>query len=342
MLKHAGCGGELKKFRRTNLYRCAGCTGVVRLGSDKPRGVNHSRDRAAGVRTYYAIPYASDRSELVALHSIIANGGKVLVVGGQMNQGWRAYENHPQIVFWCGSQSEIARHLKNGNNFPTNVHAVIMSRFISHSESNKITEEARRKRCTIMVNKNDGEITEILDEITRTPIAKPPSSEPLPAPKPAQQPMPKFKNLREMVQYLMDPDLKISLKEEGLRLSKISQELGLGGTPESVRKVVSEVRQALGLSTKRLRRSPERKPKNTPPETKVVRTLEEIAALPEAEPKHSRPKPLTPNSEIIEILKFIDDAMAGLQLAKDAVEKMATQNVEYQEMKRTFAKFFKD
>lgn len=151
MYRHKDCGGELHKFKTTGIYICDRCKEPVEFG----------RFMGSFSRPYYGIP----KEEIhVSLHSLVSNGGKVLVVGGSMNPNWATYVKHPQVLFWTGEQKEIRRKLHD-NSLPDNVRAVIISRFISHADSSKVIEEARKRRALILGVLNDGEITRKLDEI---------------------------------------------------------------------------------------------------------------------------------------------------------------------------------
>lgn len=101
----------------------------------------------------------------MSLNNLIANGGKVLVVGS-LNKAFEQYRKYPQLEFWSGEQKDIVQALKN-KDIPANCNAVIISRFISHSELEKVMAEARRRNITMFPNKNDGEINKLLDEITQ-------------------------------------------------------------------------------------------------------------------------------------------------------------------------------
>jgi hypothetical protein len=97
--------------------------------------------------------------------SLLENGGTVVVVGG-FNKAWQSFRNNPRIVFWTGEQKEIARYVRE-RSFPSNCKAVIISRFLSHSELGVVLPEARKRRLVLFPNKSDGEITELLDDLVR-------------------------------------------------------------------------------------------------------------------------------------------------------------------------------
>lgn len=96
---------------------------------------------------------------------LLANGGKVLVVGGMMNPLWKSFEGHPQVEFWSGDRKDMQQHVRN-RQVPNNIRALIISKWISHAEIEPIATEARKKRATIWRNKNDGEVTRLLEELT--------------------------------------------------------------------------------------------------------------------------------------------------------------------------------
>lgn len=100
----------------------------------------------------------------MSLNNLISGGGKVLVVGG-MAKAWESYRKFDQLEFWSGEQKEIVRTLRD-KPVPANCKAIIISRFISHSELSKVMSQARQRGITMFPNKNDGEIASLLDEIT--------------------------------------------------------------------------------------------------------------------------------------------------------------------------------
>lgn len=100
----------------------------------------------------------------MALNNLLLNGGRVLIVGG-MNKSWSSYRQVPQFEFWSGDQKEIHRALRD-REIPANCKAVVISRFISHSELNRVLSQARKRGIVIFANKADGEVANILDEMT--------------------------------------------------------------------------------------------------------------------------------------------------------------------------------
>lgn len=98
------------------------------------------------------------------LNNLLLNGGRVLIVGG-LNKAWESYRKFPQLEFWSGEQKDIQRFLRT-RDIPENCKAVVISRFISHSELNRILAQARKRGVTLFPNKNDGEVANLLEEMT--------------------------------------------------------------------------------------------------------------------------------------------------------------------------------
>ncbi len=97
--------------------------------------------------------------------SLLENGGTVLVVGG-MNKAWQTFRTNPRVIFWSGEQKEIQRKVRE-RSIPQNCRAVIISRFLSHTELGYILQDVRARRLTLFANKNDGEVTELLDDMLK-------------------------------------------------------------------------------------------------------------------------------------------------------------------------------
>jgi hypothetical protein len=107
----------------------------------------------------------------MSLDNLLKDGGKILVIGGMFSKQWESFRAYPQIDFWSGEQKEIKR-LVHDKDFPPNTRAVIFSRFISHAELDPLMVEVRKRNITFFSNKNDGEITNILEQIVN-PLGKP-------------------------------------------------------------------------------------------------------------------------------------------------------------------------
>lgn len=95
--------------------------------------------------------------------TLLENGGTVLVVGG-WNKAWQSFRGNPRIIFWTGDQNEIARTVRR-QSIPQNCKAVIVSRFISHTELGLILQDVRKRRLTLFPNKSDGEVTDLLSNM---------------------------------------------------------------------------------------------------------------------------------------------------------------------------------
>ena len=40
----------------------------------------------------------------MTLHSLVASGGKIVVIGGRMNPLWNRFAENPRVVFWTGDR----------------------------------------------------------------------------------------------------------------------------------------------------------------------------------------------------------------------------------------------
>lgn len=107
----------------------------------------------------------------MANFTILENGGTALVVGG-FNKAWQSFKDNPRVTFWSGDQKDIARAVRE-KTIPSNCKAVLISRFISHSELNVLLPEVRKRaNITLFPNKSDGEITDILEKLLPKEVKK--------------------------------------------------------------------------------------------------------------------------------------------------------------------------
>jgi hypothetical protein len=311
MLRHAECGGELKKRQRSNsCYKCLACGQLVYVGIERG-GVALRTERLSGVRTRYEIGY-EDGEPLMGLHNLVANGGKVLVVGGTMNKAWESFRDHPQIVFWCGSQSEIERRVQNGNNFPDNVKGVILSRFISHAQSGKVMEEAKRKRAVIFAGKNDGEVTRLLDEIVSAEKPIETSKRPEPA-APPEKVRTKRGTLGQAVAELWQPGESNIVAAR--RIMPILIARGITTTEQSIAQCITQLKRKTGLA----------KPKEQKQQPPAVATTAVQSSTPEDD-----------------LIRIIEDAMLSLQLVKDEVVRFKSLRGDYESLRNKLAALLKE
>lgn len=283
-----------------------------------------------------------EQEAIMSLHSLIANGGKIVVLGGRMNPSWQRWEKDPRFVFWTGDRSEIERNFSKseGDFLPSNTHGIILSRFLSHATSARVIAEAKRRRVTIMGPKNDGEVTRLLEEITTVP---PPVQS---TPAPAKQEQPKL--LRppisgELSRWVKEnDDATISIKESAEKIIKKMEEKGIKTSMSSLQNTIGHMRRTAGVFARQTKgRQPTPAPSvpplavpqlPPPPPTPVVQPAP--AAL-QVEPKAPSSIP-APEGTLV-LLKMIDDLAAGLSLLKDEVKRMHEQNAEYRALEAKLA-----
>lgn len=280
----------------------------------------------------------------MSLHSLVATGGRVVVIGGRMNRQWERWANDPRIEFWTGDRSEIERHLNKGNqNLPTNAHGVILSRFISHAVTTRIMEEARRRRLIIMGPKNDGEVTKLLEEITGD--EKPLESLPPLVSKPPEKPLRPPKR-GEMNKWAMGyDDASKSIKEAAELVWIKMRQAGIETTSNSVQQAIGNMRRKAGVFAHAKMFKPPKEEKvvtppqapSIPPTPERVKAVDQypdrpstVALAPAPEPpKKENVGPKDQDNGTIVLMNMIDDLMAGLSLLQDQVKKMHEQNKEY-------------
>jgi hypothetical protein len=271
----------------------------------------------------------------VSRNILIKDGGKVLIAGGQWSKQWDTWKDHPQLIWWTGEQKDIKRELINHSGYlPDNVKGVILSRYISHSESGQIIAEARKKRALIMPMLNDGEITRLLEEITtptvqtngeaKVKIVQPVEPEPVEQETDVTMHKPGRGEMARFVAEHHKTDLITSL--EGERLFAIAKKSGLQTTVGSMKQSIFKYRKDLGVVVGSLagKKTSVGVPRTEKAETKAVA------------PAPRTPEPATEN-DVDLLLKMVEDSITGLQLIKEHVVKLNKQNVRFMKMKQKLA-----
>lgn len=348
MYLHEGCRGELKKRHpHSTWYRCAKCQEKVPVGGITPRGVNSVKARIKGViRTYYEIHKDGDVD--MSLHTLISGGGKVLLVGGMMNPNWAKFCKHPQLTCWNGDQKDIRQHFKREDNFPDNTRIVILSKFISHTESTKVIEEARKKRAVIVGPLNDGEITRKLEEIftplmsTTIPVPPPdPTPVPVaPTPSPVSATPPSKTIAKRGVLDKLLAEIYDSSKtniDEARRIFEIAKERGIPTTVESLGQKIYLYKKQHGIV------SPRADGKTYVTPTDVIHPLDvAIKELSGEMAKISKKEP--PTVEQNDLIKVIDDAITkqksailALELVREQIIEFKTNESDYKRLKLKLA-----
>jgi len=237
----------------------------------------------------------------MSLHSLIANGGCVLVVGG-LNKAWEDYRGHAQLKFWTGDTNEIQRQIKsNDNRLPENTRAVILSRFLSHQQKRPLLDDARRRRAIIFDNRNEADIRKTLDEILDRVIQPEPTTEEKIAtssdvkvehpPVVVHQEKPKGW-LKDFVEKNISTEG--SHVEEGRRLLTLIEKEGFKSTLNSVTQQVGLTRRKLNIGV-------------TP--TEVTPPVQKVA-------------PVKRSPKVIEAIALLDDAITNLGLVKLALQEI--------------------
>lgn len=224
----------------------------------------------------------------MSLHNLVANGGKILIVGG-MPKNWQEYRNHPQLEFWSGEAAEIESIVKTRaqNGIPTNVKAVIVSRFIPHSVQDKLLPEARKKGITYFPQQTDGDISKLLDEVTKD------------IPKGEPKKIAQRGSIKAIIQELDNTDLIPA--DSAREIFKVAGQRGIKTTFNSVVQGVRHYRKQHRLGTR-------------------------------------PPSVAKPKSSIQTLINAFDDAIAGLQLAREAAEQISKENDELKAYKAKIEK----
>lgn len=170
----------------------------------------------------------------MSLDSLITNGGKIVIIGGYA-KAWNGFRDNPQLEFWSGEQKDIVRALKD-KDIPANTKAVIISRFISHSELGQVMDTCRKRNIVMFPNKSDGEVSNLLDEIT-SKLPKPVKVIETPTSRGKLQPLLEFINFSK------------SNIENARALMLKAKELGIETTEQSLAQLVTMRRRKMGGTT---------------------------------------------------------------------------------------------
>jgi peptide methionine sulfoxide reductase MsrB len=329
VMKHENCGGELTKpiGQTKGLYTCQTCGEQIFVGKYQERGGWPGQRQW---RHYISIPISEDPMKL---RSVITSGKKILIVGGGMqHQRWVPYKQHPQLVFWSGSSSDIEKHLKGANNFPVNTGGVIMSRGVTHVIARKISDEQRRKKIFFHAVNTEGTIMNILNNALEQ--KKEEQAQKLPQlttgdtssetyATTTQEGKPRLKP-GELVRFITKHhQSELSYAAEGARLFTIAQTLGLPTTLHSMQQTVRTFRQKAGVVGPR-GGTWAKKEQGEPKKTKRVeiKTGESTKAA---------------SPQVESMLRVIDDAMTALTLVREEVIRMQSDRDELESLKSKLA-----
>jgi len=237
------------------------------------------------------------------LHNLVSNGGKVLVVGGY-NKSFQEFRNHPQIEFWTGdTRKDIQRKVKAAC-YPDNLKAVIISRFVSHSDSVAVLHEARKKKATIFAPLSDGQVKRTLNEMFTGPIGPDLVLEEIKEKqlqKEEQKMNPEIRkpNRGEVITLVKKHLGPASVKEEVERLSKIFTEQGIKTTKNSIANAIYRARSS-----------------STP-----------------SIPKPKKEKKEKKSESSNHLLVMMDEAITAMQLVREEVAKLDTMSTDYMKLK---------
>jgi hypothetical protein len=96
--------------------------------------------------------------ELVA--SILKQGGRLLVVGENLENLPKQYQDHPQLIIWDNDYAE-------NRTIPANVKIIVWNRWISHVMRDQLNSAASSLRALKFPNLRTREIKELLSEVVQ-------------------------------------------------------------------------------------------------------------------------------------------------------------------------------
>lgn len=186
--------------------------------------------------------------QLVA--SLLKQGGRVLIVGGEMKDLPRAYHEHPQIIVWDDNQNHIST-----KEIPTNVKVIIYNRWVSHGTAKKLSDAARNLHAIKFPMLRSREIKELMAEVIQAePVEIPQEqveqiiTEQVNEPETtvAKQELGALKKfIAKHINMGLDYSVKGTKTKEGRRLYELSKKEGVKTTPlsaiQGVRVVIDEI-----------------------------------------------------------------------------------------------------
>lgn len=196
------------------------------------------------------------------------DSGTVVVVGVRSTNLDAVYREHPRVVVW---ESTDPKSLNK--DLPTNARAVVMTRFVDHTLSGRIIEQARQRNLTLFPMLETGQIKAQLDELLDM-NAKETPKEP-----------PKKGQLKDFVAKNSDPNANV--KSETSRLMSLASKAGIKTTPGSVEQAIRVHRRSI---------------------------------------LHGKPSSILTKSQ--QLVKVLDDCIAGLELLREEVQRIEKENSE--------------
>lgn len=238
--------------------------------------------------------------------NILSNGGVVVVIGARRSNVGDALWEHPQITYWESEQS-------SRKGLPTNTKAVIFTRFIGHATFASVVTEAKKRGITVFPLTTTGELKKTLGAIVdgASRGRRPTDEDPVLRPQRlAAASLPKEIQMEAAVVEQKDK------RPYGWLAARIKECLTAGRSAEATvawfaaehghtisrDRVVSELARCRKIGKRRRATS-------TPP----------VAAIPPLPPSRTRSS-ASPD----DLVRLVDDAIAALQLVKEAAEKHAT------------------
>jgi hypothetical protein len=180
--------------------------------------------------------------QLVA--KLLSQGGRVLIVGGQLRDLPPQYHEHPQIIMWDDNKQEYLT-----KEVPSNVKIIVYTRLISHGATDKLNRAAKDLHAIKFPMLRTREIKELMSEVIPTPVTEPvettpaQESEETTMPKQEQGALKKF--IAKNINMGLDYSVKGNKTREGERLYELSKKEGVKTTRlsaiQGVRVVLDEI-----------------------------------------------------------------------------------------------------
>lgn len=261
---------------------------------------------------------------------ILANGGRALIVGGEMKDLPRVYHDHPQLLVWDDNQQNLL-----GRMIPSNVKVIIYNRWVSHATAKLLSDAAKSLHALKFPMLRSREVKELLSCVvpptSDVVIEEPPTTIPLdqtsqidPETTDMKATHQKLGSIKDFVIKNIDPNVDYSIKgkftEEGVRIFDLMKKEGMKSTLAStIQTVRAVVHQASNNGAKRASKKASKIELQPVPVKAVV--------------NHG-------NDDFTELERLIEDAITAMRLVQEHLPKVRSETEKLRGMKERVMKLF--
>jgi hypothetical protein len=251
--------------------------------------------------------------ELVA--SLLKQGGKVLIVGGEVKDLPQEYHEHPQVLIWDDNKQGF-----NQKDVPSNVKVIIYSRWVSHATAKQLSNAAKNLHAIRFPMLRPREIKALMSEVVVTEPIKA-SAEQLEVEINShtivETDMPQPKSVKEFIAKYMNINIDYKVKgtvaAESRRLSEIAKKEEFKTTTGSIAQAMYLLLRDMGKSKK-------------PAIVKPVKPS----------------KKLVEGDDFDELYKLLDDAISAMKLIQEHMPKVRMETEKLRNMRKKAIAFFSE